>query len=168
VNAEPRDMTVGNGGRDPLAGPRLAARRWMIAGACSLPLLVWAAWLPGLREPVSSAGGPTPESAGSASPLRPPIRVAVFDAPLWTLDPPPDVPPAPPAPLRLQLVGLVRDGGASGKAGTLKAVIYNQETDELLVVAEGARVGVRDVTRIDAAGVTLSDGRRLLMEGGQP
>ena len=71
---------------------------------------------------------------------------------------------APPAPLRLQLVGIV--GDASG--GALRAVLYNQETDELVVVEAGEKVGVRTVVKVEAAGVTLSDGRRLLMEGGNP
>ena len=45
------------------------------------------------------------------------------------------------------------------------------DTDELVVVAEGAKVGPRTVTRIDATGVTLTDAagtRRLLMEQGVP
>lgn len=151
---------------DPLAGPLRVARRWIIAGACSLPVMVWAVWAPAPSAPAATAvvdAGPARAPAPASQ--RPPLRVAAFDAALWTLDPPPVVPPAPPAPLRLQLVGLVRDGGGTGP---LKAVIYNQETDELIVVAEGSRVGVRGVTRIDAAGVTLSDGRRLLMEEGRP
>ena len=67
-------------------------------------------------------------------------------------------------------------GGASGSGGTgassvLKAVIYDPDADELVVVAEGAMVGPRKVTRIDATGVTLTDAagaRRLLMEQGVP
>ncbi|MDP1662703.1 MAG: hypothetical protein Q8L55_12385, partial [Phycisphaerales bacterium] len=101
---------------------------------------------------------------------RSPLQLAAFDAPIWTLDPPPATPDTPPAPLRLQLVGMVRDGG-NGAAGVLKAVIYDPDTDELVVVAEGASVGLRTVMRIDATGVTLSDAsgtRRLLMERGVP
>lgn len=170
MSAAANDMLVVGGARDPLTGPQRVARRWTAAGVCSLPLLVWAAWSPAPGSPVAAVAEAAPArvAASPPSPPRPALRVAAFDALLWTLDPPPVVPPAPPAPLRLQLVGLVRDAGEGGKEGTLKAVLYNQETDELIVVAEGARVGARGVTRIDAAGVTLSDGRRLLMEGGQP
>lgn len=164
------DTLVAAGPRDPLAGPQRVARRWMAAGVCSLPLLVWAAWSPAPGSPVAAVveAAPARVAESSPSPLRPALRVAAFDAPLWTLDPPPVVPLAPPAPLRLQLVGLMKEGGEGVAGGVLKAVLYNQETDELIVVGEGARVGVRGVTRIDAGGVTLSDGRRLLMEGGQP
>lgn len=153
---------------DPLTVPYRTTRRWLMAGSCLLPLLVWAAWSPKPPSPSSAPLASTPTAGAIVSPPRPTILAAAFDAPLWTLDPAPIVPPAPPAPLRLQLVGLLRDEGDGVKPGTLKAVIYNQETDELVIVAEGARVGARGVTRIDAAGVTLSDGRRLLMEGGQP
>lgn len=130
-----------------------------------LPLTVWAVWSVAPNGTAPSAKNTSPVQNVSPARQRPPLQVAAFDAPIWTLDPPPVVPPGPPPPLRLQLVGMVREGGASG---ALRAVIYNQETDELVVVAEGARVGARGVARIDAEGVTLSDGRRLLMEGGAP
>ena len=148
---------------DPLVHPRRVARRWRWAALLAVPLLVWAVWPNRLPElTVVSAGAVTPALPPAVT-QRPPLRLAVFDAALWTLDPPPPAPTAPPPPLRLQLVGMVRDAGA------LKAVIYDPDTDELTVVAEGTRIGPRTVTRIDEAGVTVAEAgpggqRRLLME----
>lgn len=153
---------------DPLVYPRRLTRRWTWTAAAAAPLLVWALWPMGMRslptDPVPASADPT----GPATAQRPALQLAAFDAPIWTLDPPPPTPVSPPPPLRLQLVGMVRDGGI-GAGGTLKAVIYDPDTDELVVVTEGARVGPRTVTRIDASGVTLTDAagtRRLLMEQG--
>ncbi len=153
---------------DPLTRPRRIAQRWAWAAAGALPLLVWALWPIGERTlPSNPVPAPVARS-DAAERLRLPI--AAFDAPLWTLDPPPPVPATPPPPLRLQLVGMVRDG-AAGTGGVLKAVIYDPDADELVVVGEGARVGPRTVTRIDTTGVSLTDAagtRRLLMEQGVP
>ncbi|MFT3684283.1 MAG: GspE/PulE family protein [Phycisphaerales bacterium] len=147
---------------DPLIGPQQAARRWLLGAVVCVPLAVWACL--SVTPHVGPARQPdAPVATPVRQPTRPAVELAAFDAPIWTLDPPPAVVAAPP-PLRLQLVGLVREGDV------LKAVLYNQETDELVVVKDGDRVGAggRSVTKIEATGVTLSDGRRLLMEGGAP
>lgn len=152
---------------DPLARPRRVLRAWAAGSAVCVPLAVWACWSAAVtRVDAQSTARPTNgrSSAGAPGAQRPALELAAFDAPIWTFDPPPPAPVAPPAPLRLQLVGIV--GDASG--GALRAVLYNQETDELVVVEAGEKVGVRTVVKVEAAGVTLSDGRRLLMEGGNP
>ncbi|MDP1661044.1 MAG: hypothetical protein Q8L55_03935 [Phycisphaerales bacterium] len=153
---------------DPLIHARRCAQRWVWVAAAALPLLVWALWPIGERD-LPSGPAPAPVARAGAS-QRLPLQIAAFDAPIWTLDPPLPAPSTPPPPLRLQLVGMVRDSGA-GTGGVLKAVIYDPDADGLVVVAEGARVGPRTVTRIDATGVTLTDAtgtRRLLMEQGIP
>jgi hypothetical protein len=123
---------------NPLRAPREVRRRWLVAGTLLVPLSVWALWPDAARHPaVATLPAAAKPQTSQPMPVRPPLRIAAFDAPLWTLDPPPAVPPAPPTLLRLQLVGMVREGN------TLKAVIYNQETDELVVVAPGERVGAR-------------------------
>lgn len=155
---------------DPLVYPRRLATRWAWAAGAAVPLLVWALWPIGARTlPPDTVPVPA-DRTGPATAQRPALQLAAFDAPIWTLDPPPPTPVTPPPPLRLQLVGMVRDGG-TGAGGVLKAVIYDPDTDELVVVAEGAKVGPRTVTRIDATGVTLTDAtgtRRLQMEQGVP
>jgi hypothetical protein len=158
---------------DPLQQPRRLQKRWTAIAALAAPLLIWALWpaKPASLPPAPAAPIAT-DHASSAT--RPPLRLAAFDAPIWTLDPPPPTPATPPPPLRLQLVGIIRDeGGAKGAKGTLKAVIYDPDTDELVVVAEGAKIGPRSITRIDAAGVTLTDAagagnRRLLLDPQAP
>lgn len=133
----------------------------MAAGSLTLPLLVWSLWSVAPR-PLPAPTTATANGAQAAPIARPALRIAAFDAPLWTLDPPPLVSPTPPAPLRLQLVGIVRDGS------TLKAVVYNQETEELAIIAQGESIGTRSITKIEAESLTFSDGRRLVMEGAQP
>ena len=62
-------------------------------------------------------------------------------------------------------------GGAGGGRESLKAVIYDPDKDELIVVSQGTKLGSRTITAIDPRGVTLSDAsglRRLLMEEGVP
>ncbi|HZW07342.1 MAG TPA: hypothetical protein VFF65_09475 [Phycisphaerales bacterium] len=148
---------------DPLVHPHRLMRRWRMGALLAVPMLVWAVWP--YRTPELPVVEPTAvQTAANSAAQRPPLRLAAFDAAIWTLDPPPPTPTAPPPPLRLQLVGLLREGG------TTKAVIYDPDTDELTVVAEGAKIGARTVTRVDATGVTLAEVgggagvRRLLME----
>lgn len=149
---------------DPLSRPRRAQRAWVVGSAVCVPLAVWACWSVAVEKDEAARPAEARSAAHAPAAQRPALELAAFDAPIWTFDPPPPAPVTPPAPLRLQLVGLVRDGSD----GQLRAVLYNQETDELVVVAAGDKVGARSVTKVEAAGVTLSDGRRLMMEGGNP
>ena len=56
-------------------------------------------------------------------------------------------------PLKLQLIGIIKDGER------LEAVLYDPETDQLLIVKNGDRVKQHTVTAIGIDTVELSDGR---------
>jgi hypothetical protein len=94
---------------------------------------------------------PLPEAA--------PIQVAVLDtaafrAPLWVsppAPPPAPAPPPPPPPLRLQLLAVVLEGGA------YRAVLYDPDTDRVLVASEGQTVSGRTLERVSARGVRVRD-----------
>lgn len=119
---------------------------------------VWAlAPLPEPEELAPVADVPAAPTSASPEPYVA-LDTAAFGAPLWMAPPPPPPKPAPPAPppppppLRLQLVGIVVEEGGS------KAVLYDQDTDVLHIVAAGEVVGRCTVESITAAEVTLRDG----------
>jgi hypothetical protein len=100
-----------------------------------------------------------PAAAPQEAPERRPIELAAFRAPLWVAPPAPPPPPKqepappPPPPLKLQLLAIVRE------AETLKAVLYDPDTDRLLVVAEGEPLGTRRVERVHPTAVDIRDER---------
>jgi hypothetical protein len=83
------------------------------------------------------------------------IDLDAFRAPLWVAPPaPPPAPPAakpPPAPppLRLELLAIVRD------ENQIRALVYDPDSDRIMVVAEGDRVTDRTIERIGEAGVDI-------------
>jgi hypothetical protein len=91
-----------------------------------------------------------------------PIDEAAFRVPIWVAPPAtavaeaPPPPPPPPAPLRHQLLSIVREG-----SGLFTAVLYDPDTDRLVTVAEGEALGTGRVERIDALGISLREGELL-------
>jgi hypothetical protein len=92
------------------------------------------------------------------------LDVAAFRAPLWVAPPAPVAPPppaAPPPPLKLQLLAVVHEGEV------FKAMLYDPDSDKILVVAEGEALGTGEagggskVERVTAAGVQIRDGTGL-------
>ena len=97
----------------------------------------------------------------SVAPARPSGETALaaldtdaFRAPLWVAPPAPPAPPAPaapPAPLRLQLLAVVHEGAA------YRAMLYDPDSDKLMVVGEGEKAGARTVEKVTASGVQIRD-----------
>src|SRR5690606_11369227 len=95
------------------------------------------------------------ERAAPAAP--PPLDVAAFRVPLWVIEPPPSEPapappPPPPPPLRLQLLAIVRQGE------TLKASVYDPDSDTLVLVGPGDAIGGCTVEEVAATSVVLRRG----------
>jgi hypothetical protein len=108
---------------------------------------------------------PAPAAAVAEHRERSSVDRAAFAAKIWN---PPPAPPAaqPPAPAsrpapppRLQLVGIVRDVDDAGEI-TLRAALYDPDTDRLHVVACGEMVGGVAVASIDSTGISLEAGGR--------
>ncbi|MBX3378328.1 MAG: hypothetical protein KF678_15135 [Phycisphaeraceae bacterium] len=101
------------------------------------------------------------------------LDLAAFRAPIWVAEPPPPAPPAPvpapppPPPLKIQLLAIIREA----ETGGYKAAVYDPDTDKVLIVAAGERLGPRTVEQIDQTSLTLSDnhGKRVLaLKDGAP
>jgi hypothetical protein len=81
---------------------------------------------------------------------------AAFRVPIWVAEaapptPPPAIATPPPPPLKLQLLAIVKEGE------TYKAAVYDPDSDRLLVLGAGDRVGVRTVNAVSRSSVTLRD-----------
>jgi hypothetical protein len=63
------------------------------------------------------------------------------------------VPPAPLPPLKIQLLAILKENGV------FKAAVYDPDTDKILVVAAGEKIGSRTVDSIAGSGITLKDGQ---------
>ena len=116
---------------------------------------------------------PRIEVAPLAKPTIAALDLAAFRTPIWIAEPPPPAPvaaappPPPPPPLKLQLLAIIREDN------THKAAVYDPDTDRLLVVSAGEKLGLRTVEQVDATSLTLRDdtGQRVLAlktEGGTP
>lgn len=142
-----------------LFGPCVGRTRVPVA----LILASAAAVLASLGFALAPLDRPAPPRVDLSAPASAaPARLAALDldafrAPIWVAEPPPPPPPAPPPPaalpppLRLQLLAIVRD------AGTLRATLYDPDTDRLHVVAAGDTVGTRAVERVEPDAVHLRD-----------
>ncbi len=146
---------------DPLlALQRRTRRASAVCAGVVLLAAMYALW-PVTIEPVSV---PTPLSsdseslaAGEASgPV--PLDLAAFETPLWLAPPPPPPteiaakPPPPPPPLKLELLGILREGES------YRAVVYDPETDKVTVLSSGDTLAGRTVGRITAETVAIKDG----------
>jgi hypothetical protein len=88
------------------------------------------------------------------------VNPAVFaSAKLWNPLPKPpsenesQVAKEEPKPLRLELIGIIREGG------TWRAAVYDKDHDQLLIVGSGETIHQYQVTKITSGGIELSDGR---------
>jgi hypothetical protein len=115
---------------------------------------VWAFWPLGavrIEEPTIAAG---PVEAPARAALA--LDTAAFRAPLWVAPPAPPAPPvaaAPPPPLKVQLLAVVHEDGV------YKAVLYDPDSDKLLVLKEGETLGSvgRSVQSVSATAVQIRD-----------
>ncbi|MCH8342415.1 MAG: hypothetical protein IH983_00320 [Planctomycetes bacterium] len=135
---------------------------WLI-GASAMVMCAWWAVLPLEQHPGGTAvtmNQPSPGLIENSPNASDTIDLVAFAARLWN-------PPLPQETdqqrqsksaqrqelIRLQLIGIINDGGA------LKAALYDPDTDRLLIVRSGDRIRRHTVTAISAEGVELSDGR---------
>ena len=126
----------------------------------------WALWPLRTSDLVPALAGETPQTAPETAVAE--LDTSAFRAPLWISAPPPPPPaaaPAAPPPLKLQLLAVVREGGQ------YRAMLYDPDSDRILVAAEGERLGARTLERVTAAGVQIRDAsgvRTLALRQGQP
>lgn len=86
------------------------------------------------------------------------LDLAAFRVPLWVADPAPPAPPVaaapapPPPPLKIQLLAIIHEGEL------YKAAVYDPDSDRILVVAAGEKIGTRNVDKVDKTSLTLRDG----------
>ncbi len=147
----------------PKAGMRggtQARRAFVIAGL--VLCATFAAWPVAVSHPNTTAPIITePESTKKQVAA---LDLAAFRLPLWVADPAPAPPPAPaapaapPPPLKIQLLAIIHEGEV------YKAAVYDPDSDRILVVAAGEKIGARRVDKIDKATLTIRDdtGKRVL------
>ena len=132
---------------------------WLIGVVVVAGLAMWS-WRPlkDLEQGVVEVRLREPPSDPSDS-LHVPLDRSAFTAKLWN-PPLPEVSneataqrTIPTKPLRLQLVGIIDDGQS------LRAAVYDPETDRLLILASGERVQKHTVTSITADAIELANGR---------
>jgi hypothetical protein len=133
---------------------------WVVASA-AIALCAWWAALPlqGPARPEATLVLASPSSAPlAATPKH--IDPQAFAVRLW------NAPPAAsgsqegqheatgsPTPVQFALIGIIHEGGQ------LKAALYHAQTDRVLIVTNGDRIGRHTVTQISASTVEVSDGR---------
>jgi hypothetical protein len=140
---------------------RSARHRALLRSVAALAITaacVWAFWPLGTPRIELPAVTGTPVEA-------PPLVVAALDTaafrtPLWVAPPAPPAPPppaAPPPPLKVQLLAVVHEDGV------YKAVLYDPDSDKLLVLKEGESLGAagRAVEKVTASAVQIRDGAGL-------
>jgi hypothetical protein len=117
----------------------VAACAWWALGPMEHPEVEKHAWPP-----------PPPTAAPPARQLLS-LDVSAFSAPLWVAPPSAPVAEATAStpPLRLQLVAIVRDGES------LRAVLYDPDTDRLLVSGPGDAVGDGTIESVSLSGLVL-------------
>jgi hypothetical protein len=59
--------------------------------------------------------------------------------------------------MRLQLLAIVQREGASGESGGYSAVIYDPDSDRVLVAVEGEQLAGRTLRKIEAGRIELLD-----------
>lgn len=96
--------------------------------------------VPQISPAAAAAGQPTPAA----------LDLAAFNAPLWVAPAAPSPPPPavaeapPPPPLKWQLLAIVREDMG------YRALVYDPDSDRLLVLREGDETGPRRVERVTA------------------
>lgn len=102
------------------------------------------------------------------------LDLAAFRIPIWVAEAPPPAPPPTPVvpplpPLKLQLLAIIGEKQTDGMT-RYSAAVYDPDSDRVLVVAAGEKVGPRTVEHVNQDTLTLRDdaGQRVLAlkEGG--
>jgi hypothetical protein len=138
---------------------------WVCGSSVVSLCAIWALRPPAQVNPPPASHHTT---EGAVSPVRQTtnrIEHSVFAAAsLWNVPPKPPADPVaisePPKPLKLQLIGIVSEGGMK------KAALYDPDMDKLLIVSNGERVREFSITSITDVAVELTDGqssRRLML-----
>lgn len=94
------------------------------------------------RQPSEGVAMSGPEAGPTK---RATLDVSAFDRVLWFVAPPPATvlpPPKPPEMPRLELVGIIRQGG------TLRAMIVDADDQELRILSAGDAIGVTRILEI--------------------
>jgi len=149
----------------PRYGPRLILPVAAAAGAA-----VFGLW------PIQSQSTSGPELERIPEPAARTVAtldLSAFRAPIWVAEPLPPTPsapapaPLPPPPLKIQLLAIIREA----EPDSYKAAVYDPDTDRVLIVAAGERLGLRTIEQVDKTSLTLSDqsGKRVLaLKDGAP
>lgn len=131
----------------------------------------WWAWAVPERQLPIAEGNEAPSgrvSASAEAARAASLDLAAFQAPLWVAPPAPPAPP-PPAPkpepeppppvLKWQLLAIVSGPTEASESGTLRAMIFDPETDSIIELAAGQRHGGRTIEAIEGGSVTVREGR---------
>ena len=139
---------------------RLTPREKIARGlglVCVTACVLWA-FLP-LEAPRATPPRTDASQPEVAIAARPAFDVAAFNAPLWVAPPPvkvaqaspPAPPPPPPPPLKWQLLAIVKE------ESLYKAVVYDPDTDKVLVLGEGDESGLCRIARVTPTSVDVRD-----------
>lgn len=99
------------------------------------------------------------------------LDTSAFRTPIWLAEPPPPAPatpappPPPPPPLKIQLLAILHEDGV------YKAAVYDPDTDRILVVKAGEKIGVRTAASITATTLVVKDeagSKTLALKEGTP
>lgn len=136
-------------------GVPISPRAWWLAVTLVAGAAAWAFGPLGTTSPSSEPV--TIPSNPSAEPTRVALDTAPFSAPLWMAPPPLPVPPPqpeplpPPPPLRLQLLAIM------GSGDDLRAVLYDPDSDKVLIRKAGESAAGATVQRVDSNEIELVD-----------
>ena len=132
-------------------------------GVCLLICGVWASFLP--TPPLVDLSITVDTQAIPQVDPGKPFNTAAFHVPLWiappVVEPPPvvtAVTPPPPAPLRWQLLAIIQE------ESTLKAMVYDPDTDKVYIMSRGDHLGSRTISNISSLSIHVQDtqGSRVL------
>lgn len=135
--------------------------------SCSVCLLicgVWVSFLP--TPPLVDLSTEVEHQPIPQVDLAKPFNAAAFHVPLWiappVVEPPPVViavtPPPQPVPLRWQLLAIIQE------ESTLKAMVYDPDTDKVYIMSRGDHLGSRTISNISSLSIHVQDmqGSRVL------
>jgi hypothetical protein len=138
---------------DPLQQSRRRTR--LLAAMCGVAVLMGVGWAlvppgtPLVDSPSVALTGASQDETAIA-----PLDPSAFDTPVWTiaaaLQPP--APPPPPPPLKVQLIGILKEDQG------YKAVLYDPDTNKILVVSTGEEALGHKIDRVAADTITIRDG----------
>ncbi len=150
---------------DPIRWLALQIATVIVIGAIGLGVLIWRL-LPGVASPPLTEWTPIRPAAPQRD-EAPLFDLTLFEKRLAAVVATPEVvvadvtqepPPQPPPPFKIaySLVGLIETTD-----GSLKAVVYDQEHDELVTVSQGESLGRFTVETVSPLGMALSQGDRM-------